>query len=457
MIDQNYWADPFLDAPATASLDGGTTSSGDLWHAIPPRWGHAMNSMCSYHGMFPARVAHYFIERYSSPDEVVLDPFSGRGTTPLQARVSGRRAIANDLSPLGYVLSAAKVNPPTWEEINLFIDGIEAEYFSSPQGEVVSEDIKMLFHPETLNQIVHLRQRLLGRPLVDWTPAELMAAGSLVGIIHGSTRRDGSSQYLSVSMPNTFSMSPQYVRKYIAENGLVAPRQNLFDRLREKISRLYADAVPGHAGVAFNMDANSLLYGDVISEGSVNLIVTSPPYLKVVNYAAANWIRLWFLGVEDVSTDQGAGRLKMNSQLDHGHAFSAYSSFMRRVFTGMARVLSDGGVAAVVIGDVADPGKDPVPLARKVWEEAGLGTGLELFDFIEDDLPSQKKVSRIWGDTKGRATDKDCVLLLRREGSGRSRSLGHAVRWEEPYKDAGPDAAHDRLRRVGAARVSAGQ
>jgi len=90
----DWSSDAFFDTPERGSIDGGTTSSGDLWHSVNPRWGHAMHTMCSYHGMFPAKVAHHFIQRYSEPGGVVLDPFSGRGTTTLQARVEGRRTIS---------------------------------------------------------------------------------------------------------------------------------------------------------------------------------------------------------------------------------------------------------------------------------------------------------------------------------------------------------------------------
>jgi len=46
--------------------------------------------MCSYLASFPAGLVHAFIARYTRPGDVVLDPFSGRGTTPLQACAEGR-------------------------------------------------------------------------------------------------------------------------------------------------------------------------------------------------------------------------------------------------------------------------------------------------------------------------------------------------------------------------------
>src|SRR5215207_924680 len=122
------WSDAFFDVPEPDSIDGGTTTAGPLWHGASPRWGHSMHTMCSYHGMFPAKLAHYFIQRYSRPGGVVLDPFSGRGTVPLQARVEGRCTISNDLSPLAYVLSRAKAKPPSWVAVNKYLDNLEKRY-----------------------------------------------------------------------------------------------------------------------------------------------------------------------------------------------------------------------------------------------------------------------------------------------------------------------------------------
>jgi site-specific DNA-methyltransferase (adenine-specific) len=106
--------------------------------------------MCSYQGMFPPRLAHYFIQTYSRPGDLVADPFSGRGTTTLQARVEGRRTLSNDLSPLAYVLTAAKANPPTYSEITDLLADLEQEYGKRVVRDVdISEDIRMLFHPNT--------------------------------------------------------------------------------------------------------------------------------------------------------------------------------------------------------------------------------------------------------------------------------------------------------------------
>ena len=444
----NWSEESFFETPERGSIDGGTTSSGDLWHSISPRWGHSMHTMCSYQGMFPAKVAHYFIQRYSQPGDLVLDPFSGRGTTGLQARVEGRRAVSNDLSPLAYVLSRAKVAPPSWHAIELFIDSLERGYRKSQFTDLdVTDDIRMLYHDNTLRQICFIRDGLLRKEITAWSQNEVMVAGALAGIMHGAWRRDDTSQYLSISMPNTFSMSPTYVKKFIDENGLKKIDQDVFACLRDKMARLYLDANPGSEGEAYHADAASLLAGEALRPGAVDLIVTSPPYLQVVNYGTANWIRLWLLGLDGVGRDQGAGRKKLDAALDHRHTFGSYTDFMLRTVLGAQRVLRPGGVAVFIIGDVADPGKDARPLAAQLWNEISHLTDLRLIEMIEDDLPIQNKVSRIWGDTKGQATNRDCALVLTHK-SAVANFERFEIEWDELYKDGGPDAAHDRLRRV---------
>jgi DNA modification methylase len=445
----DWQSDAFFEAPIRGSVDGGTTSAGDLWHSITPRWGHSLHTMCSYHGMFPAKVAHYFIQRYSVPGDVVLDPFSGRGTTALQARVSDRRAICNDLNPLAYVLSRAKIDPPSWVAAESFLQELETAYGKSKHSDPdVSSDIRMLYHDNTLKQICFVRKRLLSKAITDWSSEEFMIAGALAGIMHGAWRRDDTSQYLSISMPNTFSMSPGYVEKFIRENGLKKIDQNVFDRLRNKLARLYLDDIDGRAGRAHHCDASELLTGRSIRPGAVDLVVTSPPYLQVVNYGTSNWIRLWLLGVDGVGRQQGAGRKQLDEALDHRHTYRSYCDFMLRTVLGIQRTLKRDGVAVLVIGDVKDPEKDKArPLAAQVWEDIKDSASLRLLEIVEDDLPVNSKVSRIWGDTKGQATSRDCALVLAHVDGAPDLSRTD-VDWEELYKDGGPDAAHERLKMV---------
>src|SRR5438046_4313198 len=47
----------------------------------------------------PANVVRSYVERYSQPGDLVLDPFGGTGVTAIEAFLLGRKAVQNDLNP----------------------------------------------------------------------------------------------------------------------------------------------------------------------------------------------------------------------------------------------------------------------------------------------------------------------------------------------------------------------
>jgi hypothetical protein len=221
------------------------------WKAQPRLWGHSMHPMCSYLASFPAALAHAFVARYSRPGDVVFDPFSGRGTAPLQAAAEGRIGVGNDLNPFAHLLTAAKVETPTAAEartratvLRLAWAGSSAHWLdlaTSIQAapatggpEPVPDEVALAFHPRTFAQVLFLRDAL-----DQASPADRFLAAALAGILHGNT-----PSYLSTLMPNTFSMAPRYVRDFAARTEFSSPERDAFDRLDAKLTRLYRDPLP---------------------------------------------------------------------------------------------------------------------------------------------------------------------------------------------------------------------
>src|SRR4051794_34429067 len=104
------------------------------WKDQQRLWGHPFHPMCSYLASFPAALTHAFIARYSRPGDVVLDPFSGRGTTPLQACAEGRIGVGNDLNPFAPLRAAAKVQPATQAEATTRLAGLRLAWNSQARG-----------------------------------------------------------------------------------------------------------------------------------------------------------------------------------------------------------------------------------------------------------------------------------------------------------------------------------
>ena len=395
------------------------------WKGLGRRYGHVFHSLCSYMGSFPPGLPRYLIEQLTEPGDLVLDPFSGRGTAPLEACLAGRHGVGVDLNPLASLLSAVKLDPPTLEETLVRLAALEASYVPQPVGDRAPPEIRMLFEETTtLPQILHMKAAL---DPADRTDRFLLA--SLAGILHGNHTRDVvSSRCLSVSMPNTFSMSPGYLARYIAEKALVRPPFDAFEKLRLRMHFEFAEGVPALRGRAVRGDARAL--SSHVAAGSAKLIVTSPPYLNVVRYGKFNWIRLWLLGesVSDVDRSLRVEATDRRLALSDRMRFKGYCAFLRAALTECARVLRDDGVCAVTIGDVRNKEHGERTLALEAWETIRAEVPLVLGAAVVDDVNQLGKVSKIWGLAhRGEATKVDRVLLFHKPGRALPRP-----RWSDP-------------------------
>lgn len=91
-----YLADP-LRLPKSNGLDSVEQPLGNV--RVKGGRGSVYYLAHSYHTKVPPEAITPFIERYTRPGDVVLDPFCGSGMTGVAAALGGRRAILNDLSP----------------------------------------------------------------------------------------------------------------------------------------------------------------------------------------------------------------------------------------------------------------------------------------------------------------------------------------------------------------------
>lgn len=66
----------------------------------------------SYRACFKPQLPRFFIELLTNKNDIVYDPFNGRGTTVLEASLLGRNFIANDINPLSLVITKPRFYIP---------------------------------------------------------------------------------------------------------------------------------------------------------------------------------------------------------------------------------------------------------------------------------------------------------------------------------------------------------
>ena len=360
----------------------------DSWKFAKDNWGIALHRICSRTGSFPPALAYYFVMKYSRIGDVVLDPFSGKGTAPLEACLNGRIGVGNDLSPEAYVLTRAKVRPVPYRRVLEWIE--YAERRMDPSGyrvSDVSDDVKAFFSNYTLKQILAVRD------LIEETEDEDLAnfiTALMLGILHGPTKI-----HLSVKCSHSFSMAPEYVKKYVKKNGVTKPKRNVLKCLRIKAERVFRDGIPAVKGEAYMEDARKL----PLEDESVDLVLTSPPYFNMQTYAWDNWLRLWFLGYdyEDVA-----------KILFHTESIEKFKRFMEEVLREIYRVLKWDRAAIIVLGRVKVRGKlvDMAEVTAPIAEKLGF----EVAGIISDSIPKSNKYLCYLKDGEG--VSKEVILEL---------------------------------------------
>jgi hypothetical protein len=253
---------------------------------------HRFHALCPYFAMFPESFVETWVERLTKPGAVILDPFCGRGTTPFQAMLMGRRAVASDINPVAYCITKAKTNAPAAKIVRCRITELEKAYSSRSwefRRRQMPEFFRYAYSKKTLRQLLYLRERL------DWghNDTDCMIAALVLGSLHGESEK--SSSYLSNQMPRTISTKPAYSVRFWQKRGLQPPERDVFALLRSRVTFRYESEAPCGRGTVFRTDMREL---PRLLDGvdSIRCVITSPPYLDITNFEEDQWLRLWFLG-----------------------------------------------------------------------------------------------------------------------------------------------------------------
>ncbi len=136
---------------------------------------------------------------------------------------------------------------------------------------------------------------------------------------------------------------------------------------------------------------------DEIPSGTVKLVVTSPPFLDVVDYRTDNWLRCWFNGIN--SSELPISQLK-SEQL--------WVTKMTGVFKELKRLLESDGVIAFEVGEV----KKSKLMLEELVIQAALDAGLSVHGVL---INAQQftKPANCWGvDNKSMGTNTNRIVIV---------------------------------------------
>jgi hypothetical protein len=380
------------DAPVRVN-----TFTNEFWTA-KQRAAHSLHEI-SYRACFKPQLPRFFIDRLTRPDDIVYDPFMGRGTTLVEAALMGRRPCGCDVNPLSAVLCEPRLRPPSLADVQRALAEVD---FSD--ADEMPEELLVFYHQETLRQISALRRHLLEHERSGASSAvqrwiRMVAVNRLTG---------HSTGFFSVyTLPPNQAVSPRAQAKINSRLNQRPQRRDVPGIILSKSRALLRDVTPelrarleGLAETA-RILAGSSASTPAIEDDSIALAVTSPPFLDVVDYKRDNWLRCWFSGI-----DAAAVPVTLAKQLD------AWKAFVTNTLTELRRILRPNGHVAFEVGEV----RGGAVRLEELVVPAGIAAGLEPV-LVLVNAQEFTKTANCWGVTNNRkGTNTNRVVLFRKRG-----------------------------------------
>jgi methylase of polypeptide subunit release factors len=375
---------------------------GELWTA-QQRQMHSLHYVVSYRASFKPELPDFCIKRYSKKGDIVLDPFCGRGTTALQSNLLGRISWGCDINPLAVKLARAKTTPVGLDEIVLRLNEVS---FRRPVDLDGYKDVfAPFYHPDTYRELVNLRSFIKKKKDAVNNFIELLALSRL----HGH-----SPGFFSVYSFPQISIPASNQRQINIRRGQTPEYRAVSPRIIRKAAQALRD---GFTSDFFNVsEANLFEVADArnlscIPSDSVDLIVTSPPFLDKVDYITDNWLEFWFAGISPNG---------FREQLVMSRTVADWSRFIKDVLQEMLRVLKPGSYAVVEVGEVL-VGEEVLFLDEIVAQEARTIKKLQKHLVVEEVLVNQQKFTKLANcfkvdnNKKGTNTNRLVVLACRKK------------------------------------------
>lgn len=289
------------------------------------------HSFHPYPARFIPQIPLSFIKLFTKEGETVLDPMCGCGTTLVEAFLNNRHSIGNDLNPLAALISKVKITLIEKEEFKYLNKklAIMKRYIDLDYGrlkerleELPPRKISKIFNKTVISKLETIRETLL--EIKEEGHDDLFDFGrvALSATIWSLVESNGGVEVDDIFLKKIKAMQNEIIK--MAEIVKVPPSARVI------------------CGDARKLDVDT---------NSVDLIVTSPPYVNALDYYRTHMYNMLWLGMDfDIFRRQEIG--------GHSHfinnrfrLLSEYLGDMLRSMIEMNRVLKNGKLCVIVVGN----------------------------------------------------------------------------------------------------------
>ena len=297
--------------------------------------GISRHTIHSYPAKFPPFVPKQLIDEFLKKPSVILDPFSGCGTTLLEGLLKGHEVIGNDINHIANLIAEvklSKLNKKTLKELELIKNQIGS--YDSKDPTTVEADFHNKDHWFQLNVQQEIQFILNAIDFSKDKLAKLIAKTSLSEIIIKVSNQESDTRYEAINKNIKNFETIKYFQSKIDENINKLHESN--DLIDPKIDKK----------ILFE-DTRNLIS---VSDNSIDLIITSPPYANTYDYylyhkQRMNWLNYNF---------HESKKLEIGSRLQYSSKKDDVSVWKRDIYSFLMefkRMIKKNKHIAIVIGD----------------------------------------------------------------------------------------------------------
>jgi hypothetical protein len=358
------------------------------WIGSSLREESTLHQLSPYIGKMKSSMARALIRALTNKGDTVLDPFCGSGTVALESWLSGRHTVAVDLNPYALYLTKGKLFPYTsFDEACTDLDLMTPK----ANGKIESVDlrevpkwVRAFFHPQTL------REAIAWATLLKSNHRYFLLA-CLLGILHH--QRPGFLSYPS-------SHTVPYLREKNFPRGKF-PHLYDYRSVRDRLERKARLALRRVRNLDWSLERTCLIgdAGSFAPKHKVHAIITSPPYMRQLDYGRDNRLRLWFLGFPNWK----------RIDLSVSPSEKTFVNLFRSCLEVWHEALTPNGICGLVLGDSYSKSYG-LRLPELVTDLAINDTGAYRLLYKKTDcIPSERRVRRGYSGSK-----TETILILQK-------------------------------------------
>ena len=340
-----------------------------------------------YPAKFTIDLALEYIEKYSNEGNVVYDPFVGSGTTLLASSILHRKGYGTDINHIAILIAKGKLLHLRDKEIfhlKNFIEDFEKNYKKRVK-KVVPHTYPSVEHWFCQNSILILSLILDNMASLDTEQEKIFVKLATSAIINAVSNQDSDTRYAAIKKPNLTleNIANIFIKKYKSILALIE-EFNSENNWNEQCIPMLLDSKD---------------CGKVLDKNSVDLILTSPPYINTYDYYLYHKHRMNWLGYDvKYSMETEIGSRREYSSLKHPE--EKFSDDLLKIFVSCNSILKPDGKIVIVIGDGRVAGK--IYNAKENMNKICSSLGWKLLDYTYSNLDETSRSFQQSYRTKGK-------------------------------------------------------